>query len=72
MDGLFLTSRRHWWERAINTVREFHLSETSGLYRARTWTDHMADRDATDCAIAPPVNHITLFQVRSLEKNMRR
>ena len=47
MDGLFLTSRRHWWERVNNTVIEFHLSETSGSYR-------LIDRDANDCAISPP------------------
>ena len=28
MDGLFLTTCRHWWERVNNTVIEFHLSET--------------------------------------------
>ena len=54
MDGLFLTSRRHWWEHVNNTVIESHLSETSGSYRARTWMDHVADRDATYCAISPP------------------
>ena len=49
MDGLFLTSRRHWWERVNNTVIEFHLSVTSGLSRARTWTAHLTDIDANDC-----------------------
>ena len=33
---LFLTSRRHWWERVNNTVIEFHLSVTSGSRWART------------------------------------
>ena len=52
--AFFETSRRHWWERVNSTVTEYHFSETSGLYRAQTWTDRMADRDATDCAIPPP------------------
>ena len=39
MDGLYWTSRRHWWERLDNTVTEFHLSETSGLCGAWTWTE---------------------------------
>ena len=36
MDGLFLTSRRHWWDRVNNTVVEFHPSMTSGSSRERT------------------------------------
>ena len=54
MGGLFLTSRRHWWERVNNTVIEFHLSETSRSCRAQTQTARLIDRDANDCAISPP------------------
>ena len=54
MDGLILTSRRHWWERVNNTMIESHLSVTSGLSWARTRTAHLTDRDANDCAISPP------------------
>ena len=54
MDGLFLTSRRHWWEWVNSTLTAYHLSETSRSYRARTWMDRLADRDATNCAISPP------------------
>ena len=55
MDRLFLTSRRHWWERVNNTVKEFHPSNTSGSSRARTRTTRWVDRDANDCAISQPV-----------------
>ena len=41
-------------ESIASTLIEFHLSETSGSYHVRTWTDLVADRDATDCAISPP------------------
>ena len=52
----FLTSRRHWWERVNNTVIEFHLSNTSGSRRARTWIARLVGRDANDYAIPlPPV-----------------
>ena len=54
MDGLFLTSRRHWWERVNNTVIEFHLSNTSGSRWAQTRIAHLVDRDANDCAISSP------------------
>ena len=54
MNGLFLTSCQHWWEQVNDTVIEFHLSETSGLRRARTWIAGLVDRDANDCAISPP------------------
>ena len=54
MDGLFWTSRRHWWEQFNSTLIEFHLSETSGLCRSRTWTAGLTDRDANHCAISPP------------------
>ena len=54
MDGLFLTSRRHWWERVNNTVIESHLSVTSGLSRERTRVARFIDKDANDCAISPP------------------
>ena len=61
MDGLFLTSRRHWWDQVNNTVIEFHLSETSGLSRARTRIARLIDRDANDCAISRlPVNVLLL------------
>ena len=46
MDGLFLTSRRHWWERVNSTVIEVHLSETSGLRGERTRAARLVDRDA--------------------------
>ena len=49
MDGLF------WWERVNNTVIEFHLSITSGSRRTRTQIARLVDRDATDCAISPPL-----------------
>ena len=58
MDDLFLTSRRHWWERVNNTVIEFHLSETSGLSGKRTRTARLVDRDANDCAIPPPPSFV--------------
>ena len=51
----FWTNRQHWWEQFNSTVTAYHLSETSGSYRARTWPDRMADRDATDCAISLPL-----------------
>ena len=54
MDGLFLTSRRHWWERVNSTLIEFRLSETSGLSGERTRAARLVDRDANDCAIPPP------------------
>ena len=54
MDGLFITSRRHWWERVNNTVIESHLSVTSGSSLAQTWTVRLTDRDANDGAISPP------------------
>ena len=53
MDGLFLTSRRHWWKRVNNTLIESHLSMTSRLSRERTRTARLTDRDANDCAIPP-------------------
>ena len=54
MDGLFWTSRWHWWEQVSSTVIEFHPSITSGSRRARTWIARLVDRDANDCAISPP------------------
>ena len=54
MDGLFLTSRRHWWERVDNTVIESHLCVTSGSSWARTLTARLIDRDANDCDISSP------------------
>ena len=54
MDGLFLTSYRHWWERVTNTVIEFHLSNTSRSRRARTRIAHLVDRDADDCYFPAP------------------
>ena len=62
MDGLFLTSRRHWWERVNNTVIEFHLSVTSGSRRARTRIACLVDTDANDCAIPPPHRHNKYFK----------
>ena len=53
MDGLFLTSCRHWWERVNNTVIEFHLSVTSGSSQVQTRAARLIDRDANDCAISP-------------------
>ena len=53
MDGLFLTSHRHWWERVNSTLIEFHLSETNGLSGERTRAARLVDRDANDCAIPP-------------------
>ena len=55
MDGLFLTSCRHWWGRVNNTVIEFHLSITSALCRAQTRIAHSIDSDAKDCATSPPI-----------------
>ena len=37
---------------------EFHLSETNGLCRARTWTAHMADRDANNYDISPSLHMV--------------
>ena len=54
MDGLFLTSRRHWWERVNNTVIEFNLTMTSGSSQERTRAARLIERDANDCAISPP------------------
>ena len=54
MDGLFLTSRRHWWEQVNSTVIEFHLSITSGSRRAQTWIARLVDRDSNNCAISLP------------------
>ena len=54
MDGHFLTSRWHWWERVNNTEIESHLSVTSGLSRAQTQTAPLTDRDANDFAISQP------------------
>ena len=51
MDCLVLTSCWHWSEQVISTVIEFHLSNTSGSRRARTWIARLVDRD---CAISPP------------------
>ena len=72
MDGLFLTSCRHWWERVNNTVIESHhahLSVTSGSSRLRTRTARLIDRDANDCAISlsplKKVNFITYPLQRS-------
>ena len=58
MDGLFGTSRRHWWEQVNNTVLESHLSVTSGSSRAQTQTALLTDRDANDCAISLPLRKI--------------
>ena len=54
MNGLFWTSRRHWWERVNNTVIEFHLSVTSGSSQERTRAARLVDRDANDYANSPP------------------
>ena len=64
MDGLFLTSHRHWWERVNDTVIESHLSMTSGSSRERTRAARFIDRDANDCAISPPPIswYIAMFQ----------
>ena len=60
MDGLFLTSRQHWWEQVNNTVIEFHLSVTSGSRWARTRIARLTNRDANHCAILlPPVSKVT-------------
>ena len=53
MDGLFLTSHRHWWEQVNNTMIESHLSVTSGSRRAQTRIARLVDRDANNCAISP-------------------
>ena len=54
MDGLFLTSRQHWWEQVNNTTIEVHLSVTSGSRQVRTRIARSVDRDDNDCAISPP------------------
>ena len=54
MDGLFWTSRRHWWKRVNSTVKEFYPSNTSGSSREWTRATRLIDRDANDCAISPP------------------
>ena len=56
MDGLFWTSRRHWWEQVNNTVIEFHLSITSGSRRVQTRIARWVDRDTNDCAISRPAS----------------
>ena len=62
MDGLFLTSRRHWWEQVNNTVIESHLSVTSGSSQERTRAARFIDRDANNCAISPPPSHDSVMQ----------
>ena len=54
MGGLCWTSHQHWWEQANSTWVEFHLSETSGPCRARTWTARLTDRGNNHHAISPP------------------
>ena len=54
MNGLFVTSRRHWWERVNSTVIEFHLTNISRSRRTRTRIASLVERDANDCAISPP------------------
>ena len=56
MDSLWWTSRRHWREQVNNTLIAFHLSETNGSCRSRTWMAHLTDRDANHSAISPPLN----------------
>ena len=68
MDGLFLTSCRHWWEQVNSTVIEFHLSNTSGSRRVQTRITHLVDRDANDCAISLPP-HTCLHGWRTLLLN---
>ena len=64
MDGLFLISRQHWWERVSNTVIEFQLSITSGSSRARTRIACLVDRNANDCAISPPLYQHELWRIQ--------
>ena len=52
--AFFWTSRRHWWEQINSTVKEFHLSNTSGSRRAQTWIARLVYRDSNNCAISPP------------------
>ena len=71
MDGIFLTSRRHWWEWFNNTVIEFHLSETSGSCWVRTKTARLTDRDANDCAITqPPVTWVIHLLISALNSSI--
>ena len=49
MNGLFLTSCRHWWEPINTTVIKFHPSITSESSRERTRAADLIDRDSNDC-----------------------
>ena len=42
------------WGQVDNTIIEFHLSETNGLCRARTWAACLTDRDANNYTISRP------------------
>ena len=64
MDGLFWTSRRHWWERVNNTVTEFQHSMTSRSSRERTRAARLIDRDSNDCAISPPPFQVIIRKTR--------
>ena len=69
MDGIFLTSCRHWWERVNSTVKEFHPSNTSGSSREQTRAARLIDRDANDCAISPPLSRIELAKLEMQDNN---
>ena len=41
-----------------NMPLQYHLSETSGLFKTQTWKAHLTDGDADHCAICPPLDDI--------------
>ena len=43
------------------TYGQFHLSDTSRAYWARTWTVHVTDGDANHYAISPPLNQYIIY-----------
>ena len=64
MDGLFLTSGWHWWERVDNTVIEFHLSNTSRT-RRRAWTRIMdwLNFEVIDQTLSLLLKFMTCFKI---------
>ena len=46
------------WGQVYNMPTEFHLSETNGSCRARTWTACLTDREVNHYAIFPPPHRI--------------
>ena len=52
-------------------AEEFHLSETNGSYRARTWTTRITDRDVNHYVIfLPPCGLTACKSIRLLDPNL--